>query len=260
MGDVGAAFRLDGKTYAVLGAGGGIGAEVSRVIGGLGGSLLCVDRDEGVLDLAQRLGARGLVADVTTEAGIDAVAEATHGVLDGYLDVVGRMGIRTVGQTSMADWEDDFTLNLRHAVLAGRRLAPLVAARGGGGSIVHVSSAVGSRAGAFAPGYGAAKAALESWTRTLAQAHGRAGVRVNAVAPTLFRSPRFLASPVASGAAGSLAERTMLGRLGEPHEVAGVMAFLLTPAAGYLTGQVIAVDGGALHTDGTGLHDALGLA
>jgi NAD(P)-dependent dehydrogenase (short-subunit alcohol dehydrogenase family) len=107
----------------------------------------------------------------------------------------------------------------------------------------------------MAPGYGPAKAALEIWVKQLAAEYGPAGVRVNAVAPGLFLSPRFVGNDSGRAAAQMLAGKTMLQRLGQPYEIAATVAFLLTSAAGYITGTSIPVEGGARSVDSTGLDD-----
>ena len=165
----------------------------------------------------------------------------------------GQMQRKALGDFSLAEWEQDLRVNLHHAFLLGQTLAPRVA-QSPAGAIVHVSSVMGARAGRRSHGYGPAKAALEIWVKQLAAEYGDRGVRVNAVAPGLFLSPRFV------GGAGAQAEpllsgRTMLGRLGQPYEVAATVAFLLSPAAGYITGATIPVEGGSLSTDSTGLDD-----
>jgi NAD(P)-dependent dehydrogenase (short-subunit alcohol dehydrogenase family) len=249
-------FRLDGDSHVVVGAGAGIGEHVSRTLAALGAQLLLVDIAEGqVKGLAHDLGLPYVVADVTTEAGVDRVADGVSTELeslDGYVDVVGVMQRKRLGEFSSAEWREDFRANVDHAFLLAQRLVPALVASGGG-SIVHVSSVMGRHAGRQSPGYGPAKAALEVWVQSLAAEYGPAGVRVNAVAPGLFLSPRTLAA--GAGPIDALAARPMLGRLGQPHEIAAVIAFLLTPAAGYITGTTIPVEGGATSKDSTGLDD-----
>ena len=254
--DHGALFRLDGRRYAVLGAGAGIGEHVCRTLAALGASLLCVDRADSVVELAGELDAPWVVADLTTTDGMQQVREAAEqaGGLDGFVDVIGQMTRKPLGEFTLDDWEHDFRVNLTHAFLAGQALTPLVA-RSDAGAIVFISSAMGSRSGSKSPGYGPAKAALELWVKQLAAEYGPQGVRVNAVAPGLFLSPRFVDNPTGAAATDRLAAHTMLGRLGQPYEVAATVAFLLAPAAGYLTAVTVAVDGGALQADSTGLQE-----
>lgn len=255
--DHSALFRLDGRTHAIVGAGAGIGEHVARTLVALGAQVVCVDIDEAsVRAVAADLKAPHVVADVTTEDGAAALAAAIDAevdVLDGYVDVIGQMQRKALGEFSLAEWQQDLRVNLHHAFLLGQTLAPKVA-QSPAGSIVHVSSVMGARAGRRSPGYGPAKAALEIWVKQLAAEYGDRGVRVNAVAPGLFLSPRFV-SGAGAQAEPALSARTMLGRLGQPYEVAATVAFLLSPAAGYITGATIPVEGGSLSTDSTGLDD-----
>ncbi|MFE7417596.1 SDR family NAD(P)-dependent oxidoreductase [Rhodococcus sp. NPDC057529] len=248
-------FRLDGNSYVVLGAGAGIGEHVSRTIVALGGRVLCVDVNGDDVDaVAGSLRMPSVVADVTTEEGIDFVATraiAEFGQINGYVDVIGRMHRTQIADYGLAEWDQDFRVNLAHAFLSARRLSPLISH----GAIVHVSSVMGSHGGRTAPGYGPAKAALEVWSKELAAEHGPRGVRVNVVAPGLFLSPRVAATPRSPNDSRILAGRPMLGRLGQPFEIAATVAFLLSPAAGYITGTTIPVEGGSLSRDSTGLDD-----
>ncbi len=248
-------FRLDGQGFVVLGAGGGIGEQVVRAIAGLGGRALCVDIDEEAVEtVATDLGMPWIAADATAQHGVEDVVAAAQGRLgeiNGFVDVIGRMLPASITGYGLEQWEADFAINLRHALLAGGRLAPLVT----DGAIVFVSSVGGTHGSLFSPGYGPTKAALEVWVKELAAEHGPRGVRVNAVAPGLFLSPRVADSGLAEAADGALSTKPLLRRLGQPHEVAATIAFLLTPAAGNITAATIPVEGGALSRDSTGLDE-----
>jgi NAD(P)-dependent dehydrogenase (short-subunit alcohol dehydrogenase family) len=250
-------FRLDGTAHVVLGAGGGIGEHVARTIAGLGGRVLCVDINAGVVaGVAHALRMPFLVADATTEAGMDRIAGAAVAEfvqINGYVDVIGQMHRRNFSEYGLADWDLDFKVNLSHALLASRSLAPLVSE----GSIVHVSSVVGTHGGLTSPGYGPSKAALQVWVKEMAAQHGSRGVRVNAVAPGLFLSPRYVAKDRSGRESQLLASQPLLSRLGQPYEIAATIVFLLTPAAGYITGTTINVEGGSLSRDSTGLDGML---
>lgn len=250
-------FSLKGQNHVVLGAGGGLGEHVTRALHARGANVFCVDVVENLVQaLAEELGYSHAVADVTTEAGFDVIAERVrewstqNGGLTGYVDVIGQMHRKPLPEFSLAEWDQDFRVNLTHAFLAGQRLAPMIQ---DGGAIVHVSSVMGSRAGRKAAGYGPAKAALNIWVKQLAAEYGPRGIRANAVAPGLFLSPRLVRNrPVAAKEFGG---KAMLGRLGQPYEIAAVVAFLLTPASGYITGATIPVEGGSTSVDPTGLDD-----
>lgn len=248
-------FRLDGKSYVILGAGSGLGEHVARTVVGLGGRVLGVDINAEPLNaLSTELSMPFLVADATCEEGAEAVAAAVtaeFGTINGYIDVIGQMHRNDISGYSLEAWEQDFKTNLGHAFLAARALAPLVSE----GSIAYVSSTVAARGGLLAPGYGPAKAALEIWVKQMAAEHGPRGVRVNAVAPGLFLSPRVAARERSSHEAHVLSSRSVLGRLGQPFEIAAALVFLLSPASGYITGTTIPVEGGALSRDSTGLDE-----
>lgn len=246
-------FRFDGKSFVVLGAGGGVGEHIARTLTALGGQVLCVDREAAAIQqLAEELGMPYVAADITTELGLAGIAESARrefGRISGYVDVIGQMFRQEITEYSLEEWDKDFTINLGHAFLAAKHLVPLM----DGGSIVHISSSVAARGGLMAPGYGPAKAALEVWVKQLAAAHGPKGIRVNAVAPGLFLSPRVEAREYNAADRKALNSGPALGRLGQPYEIAATIAFLLSPAAGYITGTTIPVEGGALIRDSTGI-------
>lgn len=246
-------FRLEGRSFIVLGAAAGVGEHIVRTIVALGGAVLCVDRSaEAVELLADELGQPALAADFSTEAGMARVAGAASlhfGELAGYVDVAGQMHPQRIADYGLEHWQQDFAVNLGHAVLAAKYLNPLVVQ----GSIVFISSTVAARGGLMAPGYGPAKAALEVWVKQWANALGTSGTRVNAVAPGLFLSPRVEAKGYPDSEWEVLDSPPALGRLGQPAEIASAVAFLLTNAAGYITGSTIPVEGGALSRDSTGI-------
>lgn len=250
-------FDLTGRRFVVLGAGAGIGEHISHALVAAGAQVFGVDRDaEGLAGVAGRLAIESQVADLTDSEAFAVLGEriARWGALDGFVDVVGQTIAKPFAEYTIDDWDKDFTVNLRHAFLAGQTLAPQVRA---GGSIVFISSTWSNFASQAAPGYGPAKSALNSWVRQLAAQYGADAVRVNAVAPGLFLSPRFV-DQVARGdeqMLDELASRPLLRRLGQPSEVAGAVLFLLSRAAGFITGTVMAVDGGATVRDPLGFNN-----
>ncbi|HQR26036.1 MAG TPA: SDR family NAD(P)-dependent oxidoreductase [Nocardioides sp.] len=247
-------FDLSGKVALVTGAGSptGIGMATARLLARRGATLVVASTTDRIHQRAQELredtgrAARGVVADLTDPVATGAVA-AGIGAEHGRLDIlVNNAGMATVdspteddGQLESVDparWEQVVARNLGTAFLLTRAALPLM---GEGGRVVMVASVTGPVMAMRAnPGYAAAKAGLVGLTRALAVDVAGRGICVNAVAPGWVRTGSQTPHEVAQGAA------TPLGRSAEPEEVAAVIAFLAAPAASYLTGQCLVVDGG----------------
>lgn len=239
-------WQLRGKLALVTGGSRGIGRAVAEELIGFGAEVIVVARDpSGVGEAAAQLGATGLAADVTSPGGRARIVEAVRA--RGALHVlVHNAGTNVRGP--LVSYDDAtiaklVELDLLAPLYLSRDLHPMLRAAGGA-SVVHVGSVGGHVALPTGVAYAAAKAGLAQASRTLALEWARDGIRVNTVSPWYTRTP--LVEPVLSRPelVAEIVARTPLGRIAEPREVATAVAFLALPAASYITGQALLVDGG----------------
>jgi NAD(P)-dependent dehydrogenase (short-subunit alcohol dehydrogenase family) len=238
-------FEFSGKRVCVTGAASGIGLATARRFGELGAVLVLADRDgEGLEQAAAQLGpdTRAIVYDQADLASIEALAEAV-----GQVDVLfANAGILLYEPLLELDWEKlrrVVDVNLVGTTALVRLVAPgMVAA--GGGAIIVTGSQLSFNGAEYRSVYAATKAALAQLVKTAAFEWGRHGIRVNCLAPgrTITNLNRHLLSDPAHYREGLA--RIPLGRYGQPVDIANAAVFLASPAAPYVTGHTLVVDGG----------------
>jgi meso-butanediol dehydrogenase/(S,S)-butanediol dehydrogenase/diacetyl reductase len=240
--------RFAGKVIIVTGAASGIGLATAHRLYDEGGSLVLADIDRAKLDALTSLSAERIHcirADISLQADADALiaaAVARFGRIDGLVNAAGIDQGGTITDFSVADWHRTFRVNVDGPYLLAREaIAHLIATRG---SIVNVASVSGLGGDWSHLAYNAAKGAVVNFTRALALDHGAAGVRVNAVCPSLTMTPMTAALATRADLMAEFAERIPLGRGARPEEIASVIAFLLSEDAAFVSGVCLPVDGG----------------
>lgn len=239
-------LRLDGRGFVVVGAGQGIGRQASHALAQAGARLFLIDNQEDLArEIAEEVGGIGHAADARDRGQVlEAVtaAEAALGRLHGLVDIVGMAKYMDALDTSDEDWDWTFGMVLRHAFLfsqiAGQRMVTT-----GGGVMCFVASVSGVTSAPRHAVYGAAKAALVSWVRSLAVELGPKGVRLNAVAPGFVWTPR-IASMLGEEGRASQDRVIPLRRPALPADIGAAILFLCSDLSSYVTGQTLVVDGG----------------
>jgi 2-deoxy-D-gluconate 3-dehydrogenase len=246
------AFSLDGKRALVTGASRGIGAAIAVALAEAGADVVANSHSRSAGDTAERVRAagrralalRGDMADPATPDWLVAETLAGLGGLDIVVNNAGIIRRAPAAETGDLDWQRviDVDLNgvFRLCRAAGRHM--LEAERGG--KIVNVASLLSFQGGVTVPAYTAAKSAVAGLTRALANEWAARGINVNAVAPGYTRTDNTLALQQDATRSRQILERIPAGRWGEPEDISGAVVFLCSPAAAYVHGHLLVVDGG----------------
>jgi NAD(P)-dependent dehydrogenase (short-subunit alcohol dehydrogenase family) len=227
----------------IYGGAGGIGSALARRLHAQQSALHLVGRDaEKLSGLSSELGATFTVGDVTDPALFPRVAQEAGETICGLVYAVGTINLKSFPRMGEADLLRDFQVNAAGAALAVQSALPALR-KHGSASVVLFSSVAASQGFSFHSSIGMAKAAVNGLTLALA-AELAPHVRVNAIAPSLTKTPLAASLTAREESAAAIAALHALGRLGEPDDIASLAAFLLSSESSWLTGQIIGVDGG----------------
>lgn len=245
-------FDLTGEVALVTGASSGIGRHLAELLAAAGARVaLAARRQDRLEELAHEIEAAGgralpIVCDVTQRASIVNAIAAAEGGLGPLSILVNNAGVviaKPLFEHGEEDWDFVLDTNLKGAWLAAREFAHHLVEQKRPGRIINISSVLAARTIGHVPAYCAAKAGLNHLTEVLAMELARYGIRVNAIAPGYVETD-FNRAFFQSDAGKALIGRIPLKRLGQTPDLDGAMLLLASPAGAYITGAVIAVDGG----------------
>jgi len=249
--------RLNGRTAIVTGGGGGIGGATARALAREGASVLVVDVNEeaaeavagGIRDTGGV--AASFRADLSEEHDVEAtIAEVMKRF--GRLDVLHNNAALTdsdflsadtaVTELSLEVWDRTLAVNLRSQMLMCKHAVPIMADQGGG-SIINMSSGASLKGDRTRTAYGVSKAGVNALTLYVATSHGKKGIRANTILPGLVITDAVRAH-LKEEMLASLSKATLTPSVGQPDDIADVVVFLASDESRYITGQMLAVDGG----------------
>jgi NAD(P)-dependent dehydrogenase (short-subunit alcohol dehydrogenase family) len=249
--------RLVDRVAIVTGGGGGIGGATARALAREGASVVVVDIDQPAAErVAAEIGEAGgramaVRADLSEEPQVISAIAATTSRF-GRLDVLHNNAALTdsdflnrdtaVTELPLEVWERTMAVNLRSQMLTCKYAVPEMT-RGGGGSIINMSSGASLKGDRTRTSYGVSKAGVNALTMYVATSHGKQGVRVNTIVPGLIITDAVRAHLDEKMLAG-LGKATLTPYLGQPDDIADLVVFLASDESRYITGQMIAIDGG----------------
>jgi 3-oxoacyl-[acyl-carrier protein] reductase len=238
---------LSGRTALVTGSTRGIGRAIAETLAGAGATVAVVGRDQAkAAEAAEKVGngARGFACDVGDPASIVSLVESVEkgfGQIDILVNNAGLTRDNILFRIKDEDWDTVLAANLRGAFIAIRSASRGMIKRRWG-RIINIASVVGITGNKGQANYAASKAGLIGLTKSVAKELGSRNVLVNAVAPGFIDTD--MTAAMTPEARASLSGQIPLERLGSPRDIAGVVAFLASEHAAYITGQTLVVDGG----------------
>ena len=241
--------QLAGRIAIVTGASRGIGRAIAEQLGAAGATVVCVARGDNAAATAEAIVQAGGAAeakgvDVTDAPGVEALVAdviARHGRIDILVSNAGIARDQLMLRMKRADWDDVLATNLTASFTWCQAvLKPMIRQRSG--RIVAISSVVGQMGNAGQANYAASKAGLIGFCKALAREVASRNVTVNVVAPGLIGTD--MTKAITDNAKGDWASQIPLGRMGTPEDIAAAVRFLASDEASYITGQVLAVNGG----------------
>lgn len=243
-------FSLLGKKALVTGSSKGIGAAIAQALAHAGADIVLVGRSEESLketkSAIEKIGRNVdiVLCDVSSAQGIK---EAFAGVADLKVDILvnnaGSISRAPAAETEMQDWNRIIDTNLNSVFQISQACGRAMIARGNG-AIINIASLLSFQGGINVPAYTASKHGVAGVTKALANEWGSRGVTVNAIAPGYISTDNTAALRADADRNASILARIPIGRWGNPDDIASVAVFLASPAARYINGEVLTVDGG----------------
>ncbi len=250
-------FRLDGKTAVITGGGRGLGEYMANALSDVGANVVvCSRKLEACEGVKQEIEARGgkalaLACDITKPSDVAHVVsetEQTFGTIDILVNNSGATWGTPPETMPLEQFERVVDINVKGTFIMSQAVGKTMIARGQGGTIINIASVAGLVGGnpkyIQAVGYHASKGAVVNMTRDLATSWARYGITVNAIAPGWF--PTKMSRGLLDKYEQQMLSDIPLQRFGGPSDIQGVIVFLASPAAAYVTGQILVVDGGSI--------------
>ncbi len=241
-------FRLEGRKALVTGAARGLGRAIADALAESGATVYGTSRDAAsARQINERYGTPSFPFDITRIKDLPGFTESLMQESDGIDLLVNNAGVnvpKPALELTAEDWDTVFDTNLKGSFFLTTAIAQHWIDRGIPGAIVNVASQAGIVGIEERAAYGTSKAGLIHLTKILALEWAPAGIRVNAVAPTFVRTELTASTLSRPDWAAELLSRIPIGRFGEPDDIAGAVAFLLSDAAAMITGHTLAIDGG----------------